>query len=59
MNAPTVKPTAFVVAAKKYFGFLPGQTLLDFKNELAKLTPADRAELAPLLSKELNEEVSP
>lgn len=52
------KPVSFVVACKSYFGFktLPNgqtQTLLEFKNEVGALTPEDRAELAPLLSKEL------
>lgn len=49
----TLEPKGFIVACKDYFGFAPGQSLLDFKNEVAKLTPADRAELAPMLAKEL------
>lgn len=53
-----VKPTGFIVACKEYFGFAPGQTLLGFKEEVAQLTPADRAEMAPLLSKLLGKPVS-
>lgn len=41
---------AFIVAAKEFFGFQPGQTLMQFKEEVAQLTPADRAELAVGLS---------
>lgn len=57
MNTET-KPTGFIVACKEYFGFAPGQTLLGFKEEVAQLTPADRAEMAPLLSKLLGKPVS-
>lgn len=53
-----VKPTAFIVACKEFFGFAPGQTLLEFKEEVAKLTPADRAELAPLISHQIGKPVS-
>jgi len=58
MNTSAIKTTGFVVAAKTYFGFLPGQTLMEFRDEVAKLTPADRAELAPMLAKELGYLVS-
>ena len=44
----------FIVACKTFFGFLPGQSLLDFKNEVAKLTPKDKAELTPMLEKALD-----
>lgn len=52
------KPVSFVVACKSFFGFKTEangqtQTLLEFKNEVGALTPADRAELAPLLSQAL------
>lgn len=49
----TNQPKGFIVACKDYFGFAPGQTLLEFKNEVAKLTPKDREELRPMLEKEL------
>ena len=52
------KVTGFIVACKEFFGFAPGQSLLDFKNEVSQLTPADRAEMAPLLSKLLGKPVS-
>ncbi len=52
------KPTGFIVACKAYFGMLPGQTLQQFKEEVAALTPADRAELAPMLAQALGKEVS-
>lgn len=42
---PTAEPIGFIVACKDFFGFLPGQTLLTFKEEVAKLTPADKAEM--------------
>lgn len=35
----------FIVACKDFFDFLPGQTLLEFKDEVAKLTPQDKAEI--------------
>lgn len=53
-----VKPTAFIVACKEFFGFKPGQTLLEFKEEIAELTPQDRAELAPLLAHAIGKPVS-
>lgn len=53
-----IKLTGFIVACKEYFGFAPGQSLLDFKNEVALLTPADRAEMAPLLSQLLGKPVA-
>lgn len=37
------KPSVGVV--KKYFGTLPGQTLVDFKNEYGKLTEEDKLQL--------------
>ena len=49
----------FLVAAQKYFGRKPQQTLKEFAEEMKGLTQADRQELAPLLAKELNEEVNP
>lgn len=52
------KPTAFIVACKEFFGFAPGQTLMEFKEEVSKLTPADRAELAPLLAAAIGKPVS-
>lgn len=53
-----IKPTAFIVACKAVFGFQPGQSLLEFKTEVSKLTPADRAEMAEGLSRELGKPVS-
>jgi hypothetical protein len=41
------KPTSFIVACKSYFGFKPNQTLLEFKQEVAALTPEDRADMIP------------
>ena len=38
-------PMAFVGACKDFFGFLPGQGLRDFHEEIKKLTPEDRAEI--------------
>ena len=47
----------FTVACKKYFGKKDGQTLLGFAQEIRLLTPEDKTELIPLLSKELGQEV--
>lgn len=33
---------SFVAACKDYFGFLPDQSLLQFRDELQKLTPEDK-----------------
>ena len=54
----------FVAAARKYFGFkeegYKGKVgLSGFAEEIKELTPQDRAELAPLLTQELGEEVIP
>jgi hypothetical protein len=43
----------FSVALKKFFGLKGDQTLSQFLDESRKLTPADKAELKPLLEKEL------
>ena len=42
-----------VVILRKYFGFLPGQSLKDFSEELKALTPQERKELADLASIEM------
>lgn len=39
------KEMGFIAACKEFFGQLPGQTLVDFRNEVAKLTPEDKAEI--------------
>ena len=48
----------FIIACKDFFGFLPGQTLFEFKNEVAALTPKDRAEMLPGLEKALGYKIS-
>lgn len=40
------KKCSFIAACKEYFGFLPGQKLMDFKHEIEKLTADDRAYLS-------------
>ena len=47
----------FVTACMKFFGRKEGQNLMDFAKEVNALTPTDKAELAPLLSKALAVEV--
>lgn len=49
----------FPQACKKFFGQREGQSPMDFLKEVKELTPADRAELAPLLATALKEEVQP
>jgi hypothetical protein len=44
----------FLAACKAYFGTRSGQSAVDFAREVRELTPADRAEMAPLLSVLLN-----
>ena len=41
----TNKPVSFAIAAKDFFGLLPGQRVADFAVELKALTEADRAEM--------------
>ena len=43
----------FVVACKRYFGLKSGQKMSEFAAELKALTPKDREEMAPQLSKAL------
>ena len=43
----------FMTAAREFFGVLPGQTNLQFGQEVKKLTEQDRAELTPGLEKAL------
>lgn len=40
------KEMGFISACKEFFGMLPGQTLLQFREEIAKLTSSDRAEIS-------------
>jgi hypothetical protein len=47
----------FASACMKFFGKKPGETLLQFANEVKALTPEDKAELAPMLSEALGVEV--
>lgn len=44
MSAPQ-KEMGFIAACKDFFGFLPDQTLMTFRNEVAALTPKDREEI--------------
>lgn len=41
-----MKQMSFVAACKEFFGFKPGQSLMQFRDELATLTPKDRHDLA-------------
>lgn len=50
---------SFTQAAYNFFGRKPGQSVGQFAQELKTLTEADRIEMAPLLTAELGEEVSP
>ena len=53
MNLNGKPEVGFIVACKEFFGFKPGQTLLDFKNEVGQLTPEDRIAqvvVAPLIA---------
>jgi len=46
------------VACKKFFGQKEGQTLMQFAEEVRKLTPQDKVEMAGMLSTELGVEVA-
>jgi hypothetical protein len=48
-----------MAACKEFFGATPSQTAMDFAKEVRELTPADRAELAPMLSEELGAVITP
>jgi len=37
--------TTFIAACKDFFGFKPGQTLMEFRDEIKALTPADKDEI--------------
>jgi len=39
------KEMGFVAACKEFFGLLPGQTLLTFRQEMVALTSKDREEI--------------
>lgn len=49
-----LKPVAIL---KEFFGLLPGQTNMDFLQEIKALSTEERAELAALAAKELGVEV--
>ena len=42
-----ISTIAFEVVGTNYFGMLPGQSVAQFKDILAKLTSADREEMVP------------
>jgi hypothetical protein len=50
---------SFVAACSKFFGKKPDQTFASFLAEIKQLTDKDRTDMAPLLSVELGEDVSP
>lgn len=50
---------SFTQACHKYFSPKKNQKLFEFQAEIKALTEADRNELAPLLSVELGEPVTP
>ncbi len=39
------KEVGFVAACKEFFGFLPGQTLMTFRDEVKMLSPKDQEEI--------------
>jgi hypothetical protein len=41
----TQKEIGFIAGCKEFFGFLPGQTLMAFRDECQKLTAEDRKEI--------------
>ena len=45
MENEPLKMMTFVQACKFFFGSLPGQSLMDFAQELRALTPNDKLEL--------------
>ena len=45
---------SFIMAVQKFFGRKEGQTLKELVAEAKKLTDDDKAELTPLLEKELS-----
>lgn len=57
-DAKSTVPMGFVPACKEFFGFAPGQSLMQFRDDVNCLTDADREELAPLLSKEIGRPVT-
>jgi hypothetical protein len=50
---------SFAAAVKRFFGLKEGQKIGELAAELKQLTPKDRADLAPELSKALGVEVVP
>ncbi len=56
MNAPA--PISFISALKDFFGFKPGQTLMEFRDEINALTHKDKLEIHEGLNK-LGKNVAP
>jgi hypothetical protein len=54
MAIEKMKPIAVL---KKFFGLLPGQTNMDFLQEIKALSQEERTELATLAAKELGVEL--
>ena len=48
MTSQIVKKLSFIAACRDYFGFKPGQGLMDFKKEIDELTAKDRADLTAM-----------
>lgn len=45
-------PQSFMGLCKEYFGFKPGQSLFEFRDELKQLTDQDRKDLKEAFEKE-------
>lgn len=44
------KEVGFITACREFFGMKSGQKLTDFRDEIAALSPEDRAELTEMLN---------
>ena len=52
------KQVSLVAAIREYFGFLPGQKLADFMQELKALSPEEKKELGEGAARELGYEIA-
>lgn len=52
------KKSSGVSVLKKYFGYLPGQTLKEFAAEVRELSPSDKDELVALANEAMPKEAA-
>ena len=56
-GGPKMDKIKFAAACMRFFGKKDGETIQQFAGEIKQLTPTDKAEIKPMLEKELGVEI--